>query len=451
MLTALRALPVALVLVAGLASADARARPWEPAAQPSQPAASDAAAARCAREFIAMVNDPTPANVRAFETAWASKARLSNASIDDRISRVASLHDSWGKVTVTGTTETKDKSVVVAATTASGLWLELSLNMSAGESGKLDGIEIQESTQPIENRPLAADVRAQTVRGVADALRTRYVYPDKGATMADAIVEKLKTGEYDAIVTEAALARQLTDDCRAITSDRHLGIRVAPKRGDAAPQRIMPPLDQMRRENFTFKKTEILDGNIGYLRFDAFLEDDEAKVVASNAVGSLSGCDALIIDMRSNGGGSPEMVQYITSYLFDSKTHLNDMVDRDGKVVEEYWTLTDVPGRRPKSGVPVYVLCSSRTFSGAEEFCYNLKNLKRATIVGETTGGGAHPVDDERVNDRFVVRVPFMRARNPISNANWEGTGVEPDVKSNASEALDRAVELARAAITARK
>ncbi len=161
----------------------------------------------------------------------------------------------------------------------------------------------------------------------------------------------------------------------------------------------------------------------------------------------LSGCDAIIFDLRSNGGGSPEMIRYITSYLFDSKTHLNDMVDRDSKVVEEYWTLEQVPGPRPKKDVPVFVLTSSRTFSGAEEFSYNLKNLKRATLVGETTGGGAHPVRGERVNERFMVRVPFMRAQNPITKTNWEGAGVEPDVKTGAGDALERATELARQAI----
>ncbi|MEW6249485.1 MAG: S41 family peptidase, partial [Planctomycetota bacterium] len=158
----------------------------------------------------------------------------------------------------------------------------------------------------------------------------------------------------------------------------------------------------------------------------------------------------LVFDLRRNGGGSPESIRYITSYLFDQRTHLNDMVDRAGKITEEYWTLETVPGRRFAPDVPVYVLTSRYTFSGAEEFCYNLQNLKRATIVGETTGGGAHPVRGVRVNDRIVVGVPFMRACNPISRKNWEGTGVEPDVKTIADEALDRAIELAKKAIAVR-
>jgi C-terminal processing protease CtpA/Prc len=123
------------------------------------------------------------------------------------------------------------------------------------------------------------------------------------------------------------------------------------------------------------------------------------------------------------------------------------MVDRDGEVVAEYWTLDDIPGERLRKNVPVFVLTSNRTFSGAEEFAYNLQNLDRATLVGETTGGGAHPVRAEWLGGRFIMAVPYMRARNPVSNRNWEGTGVEPDVNVPASEAMEKAQALARAAI----
>jgi hypothetical protein len=442
---------VAAACAAGAARPESHARAGAPALSQPGTAASESPGARCAREFIGMVNDPTAENVRAFEGAWASRVRLGRASVDDRIPRVAALHDKWGKVGVSEVTPTKDKSVVVGARTESGLWLELSLVMSAGEPGKLDAVEISESTGPVEHRALSAEARTQTVRGVADALRTSYVYPDKGARMADAILGKLNSGEYDAVEGETALARQLTDDCRAVTHDLHLGVRVSPQREGGSDEGMMGPHDLVRRENYAFRKVEVLDGNIGYLRFDGFVEDDEAKRVASSAMSFLSGCDAVIFDVRFNGGGSAAMVAYITSYLFESKTHLNDMVDRDGKVVEEFWTSGDVPGPGPRTGVPVFVLCGPGTFSGAEEFCYNLKNLKRATLVGETTGGGAHPVRDERVNDRFVVRVPFMRAQNPVSGTNWEGTGVEPDVKVSAAGALDKALELARGAAGPRK
>jgi retinol-binding protein 3 len=152
--------------------------------------------------------------------------------------------------------------------------------------------------------------------------------------------------------------------------------------------------------------------------------------------------DAIIIDLRENGGGDPKMVAYISSHLFAEPTHLNDLYNRKEDKTTEYWTLRDVPGAR-LAGKPVFVLTAKRTFSGAEEFSYNLKNLKRATIIGETTGGGAHPVSGHRIDDHFFIGVPFARAINPISKTNWEGTGVEPDVKVPASEALDVAKKMA--------
>lgn len=134
--------------------------------------------------------------------------------------------------------------------------------------------------------------------------------------------------------------------------------------------------------------------------------------------------------------------------LVDQRTHLNDMVDRKGRTVEEFWTLDDVQGRRLGARPAVFVLTSSYTFSGAEEFTSNIKSLKRAVVVGETTGGGAHPVRGARVDDRFVITIPYMRARNPITQTNWEGTGVAPDLACSADDALERALQEIRGAGT---
>ena len=156
----------------------------------------------------------------------------------------------------------------------------------------------------------------------------------------------------------------------------------------------------------------------------------------------LGNVDAIIFDLRSNGGGDPKMVAYLSSYLFAQRTHLNDLYERKSGKTTEYWTRLDAPGKK-LADQPAFVLTSSGTFSGAEEFSYNLKNLKRATIVGETTGGGAHPTGSHRLDDHFLIGVPFARAVNPITRTNWEGTGVEPDVKVAADQALDVAIKLA--------
>jgi len=168
---------------------------------------------------------------------------------------------------------------------------------------------------------------------------------------------------------------------------------------------------------------------------------DVCGPTASAAMNSLASTDALIVDLRDNGGGTPPMVAYISSYLFSQHTHLNDLWTRRTNQTTEFWT-RDVPGTRFGGSKPVYVLTSHNTFSGGEEFTYNLKNLKRATIIGETTGGGAHPVSGHKIDPRFMIGVPFARAINPISKTNWEGTGVEPDVNVPAAEALATAQKM---------
>jgi C-terminal processing protease CtpA/Prc len=198
----------------------------------------------------------------------------------------------------------------------------------------------------------------------------------------------------------------------------------------------------MEQINCGFVKVEELAGNVGYVKFNMFADAETCGATATAAMNFVANSDALIVDLRDNGGGDPKMVAYIFSYLFSKRTHLNDLWTRKTNATDEFWT-SDVPGKHLADDRPVYVLTSKRTFSGAEEFTYNLKNLKRATIVGETTGGGAHPVNGQRIDEHFVIGVPFARAINPISKTNWEGTGVEPDVKVPAADALSTAQKLA--------
>lgn len=164
----------------------------------------------------------------------------------------------------------------------------------------------------------------------------------------------------------------------------------------------------------------------------------------------LANVDALIFDLRQNGGGDPKMVALISTYLFASQTHLNDLWVRKTGETQQYWTLPYVPGKR-LSAVPVFVLTSHQTFSGGEEFSNNLKVLKRATIVGEVSGGGAHPVTGHRIDDRFTIGVPFARAINPTTKGNWEEVGVEPDVKVPASDAPSTAQAMAAKELASRR
>jgi C-terminal processing protease CtpA/Prc len=185
---------------------------------------------------------------------------------------------------------------------------------------------------------------------------------------------------------------------------------------------------------------------VGYVKFDMFAPPSMCAAAASAAMNAVAGARALVVDLRENGGGDPAMVAYVSSYLFDRRTHLNDLWTRRTNATRGVLDPRQRPGPRLGGSKPVYVLTSASTFSGAEEFAYNLKSLKRATLVGETTGGGAHPVSGHRIAGRFMLGVPFARAVNPVTRTNWEGAGVAPDVKVPADQALDTALRLLREA-----
>ena len=232
-----------------------------------------------------------------------------------------------------------------------------------------------------------------------------------------------------------------------VSGDRHLGVRFMSDEAvaeafqdddnpDVAHQRAF---ERGARRNFQFKKLEVMDGNVGYMKLDGFDDTSLSGPTAVAAMNFLAHTDALIIDLRENGGGSPSLIQTIMAYLLDESMHLNSFYIRDGDSTKQFWSAPYVPGPKMED-VELYVLTSAYTFSAAEEFTYNVKNLERGTIVGEVTGGGAHPVASYVFDDmNIMVRVSFGRAINPYSGTNWEGTGVTPDIEVPADQALDAA------------
>jgi len=298
---------------------------------------------------------------------------------------------------------------------------------------------------PPEPPAVTAADRAAILDDVLKGISETYVFPEVAEKMGNHVRERLAAGAYNDTATLRDYCERLTEDLQSISHDKHLRVRWTPRRPPedeseaAAKERRARELAEMERENFCFEKLERLPGNIGYLKFNCFAGAEVAGATAVAAMSFLGHSDALIFDLRDNGGGDPTMIQLITSYLLPEPTHLNSFYIRKRDSTDQFWSHAWVPGVRLPD-VPVYVLTSSRTFSGAEEFSYNLKNLKRGTIVGETTGGGAHPVEAYRVKGFPVVAmVPFGRAVNPISGTNWEGTGVEPDIAVAAAAALDTA------------
>ncbi len=288
-----------------------------------------------------------------------------------------------------------------------------------------------------ERGALSQADKARVIQSVTDLLVSNYVYPETADKMASTLSMNLHAGRYDTIHRPEALGEMLTTDLYEVSRDKHLRVEYRPvssQRSDAsAPRGNME--DEASQSDYGFHTVRILEGNIGYLDLRGFYEARYAEEVANAAMAKLIDTDALIIDLRKNGGGSPSMIQLISSYLFTSEpVHLNTFYWRPADEYTETWTFREVPGKR-RPDWDVYVLTSSYTFSAAEEFSYNLKHMKRATLIGETTGGGAHPGGVMRADGGFVVWVPQGRAINPVTGTNWEGVGVIPHVKTDAQEA----------------
>jgi retinol-binding protein 3 len=296
---------------------------------------------------------------------------------------------------------------------------------------------------------LTAPMRTEVIEGILNQLNTKYVFPEVAKKMEDTLRKRLKEKEYDSLTDGQKFAETLTQHLQEVSKDKHLRVRFSPEpmpersTGEPSPEQQERMREENRafgnRINYGFEKVERLRGNIGYLDLRMFFEASLAGETAAAAMNFLGNSNALIIDLRQNGGGDPDMVALLCSYLFGSEpVHLNDIYWRPDDSTRQFWTLPSVPGKR-FTGKDIYVLTSKRTFSGAEEFTYNLKNLKRATILGETTGGGAHPGGSERITAHFSAFVPMGRAINPISKTNWEGTGVKPDLEIPAEQALKTA------------
>jgi retinol-binding protein 3 len=301
---------------------------------------------------------------------------------------------------------------------------------------------------PPEQPDMAVDdaARKEVIESLVKRLNDAYVFPDVAAKMEQAVRARVAKGEYDQITSAKKFAEKLTADIREVSRDKHLGVRYSaqpiPERTGGPREPTAEERERYRRDmariNYGFQKVERLPGNIGYVEFRGFFDPEGGAETVASVFNFLANTDAVIIDLRKNGGGDPRMVALICSYLFGAEpVHLNSLHWRDGKGerVEEFWTHKQVAGKR-YTGKDVYVLTSGRTFSGAEEFSYNLKNLKRATLVGETTGGGANPGGGNRLGAHFGAFIPTGRAVSPITKTNWEGTGVEPDVKVTADQAL---------------
>ncbi len=304
--------------------------------------------------------------------------------------------------------------------------------------------QAQTSGPDSKDRKIDARMQLEVIDSVTQALNQIYVFPDVAKKMEKHLRNQYKDKKYKEITSLKEFARKLTEDLQEISKDRHLWVRFASDEMIAhfesdtmTDESKKKELQEKRRDNFCFKEIKILEGNVGYVDFRCFSEATDAGPTAIAAMNFLAYTDAIIFDLRQNGGGSTSMIQLMSSYLFDEPTHLSSFYIRRSDSTEQFWTQAYVSGPR-MSDVDVYVLTSKYTFSGAEGFTYHIKNLKRGTVIGETTGGGAHPTDIRIFeNLNCGMSLPFGRAVSPITGTNWEGTGVTPDIEVPQEKALD--------------
>jgi hypothetical protein len=304
----------------------------------------------------------------------------------------------------------------------------------------------QTTPPPKADAPLTSAQRHAVVDTLARELRARYVYPERAEPMARQLVDRARRGAYDGAATVGALGEMLDKDLREVGQDGHMRVRFMPQVQPEPPgeqpratrEEVAEARAEAARQGYGVTRVQRLPGNIGYLDLRGFGPTEFVAPAYDAAMLLLAGTDALVLDLRNNGGGSPSSVSYLLSHFFaeDDERHLNDIYDRPTNRTRSYFTM---PIGAPRYLKPIAVLTSKNTFSGGEECAYDLQTQKRATLYGETTGGGAHPGGMVALGEGLAAFVPTGRPINPVTGKDWEKVGVAPEVALPAADALKAA------------
>ena len=307
------------------------------------------------------------------------------------------------------------------------------------------------STSISQDQVLTKEYKEEVIKKLSEMMVDFYVFPDVAEKTKAHLQTQLEEGHFDQFENDETFAAGLTASVQSINKDKHM--RIMKNRPYVAPENSperkieeqLATRNRSRSGNLGFNTVKIMEGNVGYLDYRGFAGLSRGKSVVDAYMKLLSQADAIIIDLSKNGGGDPAMVQYLCSHFFDEKVHLNSLYFREGDRTIDFWTLDEIEGEKMPD-VPLFVITGSRTFSGAEEFSYNMQTQKRATLIGQTSGGGANPGGTRGINANLSVFIPTGKAINPITKTNWEGVGVVPEIKTTIEETLTKAHELAKEA-----
>ncbi len=296
-----------------------------------------------------------------------------------------------------------------------------------------------------EKNSLQTKEKSEIITSIKTYLAQSYIDLEISQKMITELDKNLKSNKYEKVTSPSGFSKIVTEDLQSISKDLHLIVRFEPKR-IAQEKRIISEEMKLETEkkmamqmadiNYGFTEAKILDGNIGYLNLRLFADIKYAEETATATMNFLSNTNAIIIDLRSNGGGVPSMMQLLSSYFFDEKpVLLSDFYERETDTKTQLYSFANVAGKR-STNKPVYVLTSKHTFSAAEAFAYTLKHLDKAVVVGEITKGGANRTKRINLNDEFTLLVPYIQSIHPITKTNWEGKGVKPTIETNEKEAF---------------
>ena len=298
-----------------------------------------------------------------------------------------------------------------------------------------------------QNRVIGAREKQLLIDSLIHTLKEGYVYPEIAKQIETRLYQLVAKGSYKSIDSAQAFCDTLSNQLVQWSDDKHLRLAFSYDT-IASPTSENPPLPDFIRDfavknNFGFNKVQILDGNIGYINILGFFPMEEATQKGIACMEYVADTRALIIDLRENSGGFGAFCNFMLSYFFSSNpVHMLDMNFRQEQKIEQSWSSFYVPGKRYLNK-SVYVLTSASTFSAGEAFAYILQAQKRATVIGEATGGGANIGTLVKLSPHFVINLPTGTVVSPVTHKGWEKIGVQPDVKVSAVDALKAAQEKA--------
>jgi tetratricopeptide (TPR) repeat protein len=306
-------------------------------------------------------------------------------------------------------------------------------------------------TQPLfsQETTLSELYKKETIKKLSALINDFYVHPEVAKTTGEHLLKLCDAGHFDQCNDNEKFATVLTEVVQSVNKDKHMKIMsnkpfvAQTNTVEAKAAHRMGQINDYRNYNHGFKELKLLEGNVAFLDIRMFAPMERAKEIADAYMKLMSMSDAVIIDLRQNTGGSPAMVQYLCSYFFDKKLHLNSLFYREGDRTEEYWTLEEVGGKKLVD-IPLFIMISEETFSGAEEFSYNMQTQKRAVLIGQTSAGAANPGGTRGINEHLSVFIPSGRAINPITQTSWEGIGVQPEIQTKKEESFGQALVLAQ-------